>query len=188
MKTSLSHSWNVEKLALMTRAEVEALRANAVRLNAPDLIELCDLDLAERRPKNTRTHRAQADHSEIDIVTGYHFVCGDNLGVKDVGDGRFWSGSWVVAEDNVRKSIKYGAYLALHESKSERSYRQGKISDYRRTSRGMVSKMEDGIEFFVQATNESYDWVGAGAGEKGYRWTKIVTNPQDSTSNKAFES
>ena len=88
-------------------------------------------------------------------------------------DGTFWSGSWVVSKQNVENSLKYGAYLALHDSKAELSYRQGKIIGYRKTSRSMVSKNEDGIEFKVLAEEVPYEWVGAGAGEKGYKWSKL---------------
>jgi hypothetical protein len=40
-----------------------------------------------------------------------------------------------------------------------------------------TTKTEEGIEFLVQGTSEPYDWVGGGAGEKGYQWTEVVTPP-----------
>jgi hypothetical protein len=182
MAKTYTHSYTPEKLALESRKALETIRNNAVRLGANDLIELCDSELNARVPqKDKRAPRTQALHSEADVVTGYHFVCQRDRGVTAVGNDRFWSGSWVVAEVNVRASIKYGAYLALHETKSDLSYRQGQIIDYRRSPRDMLSpadeggKTEEGIEFLVQETSEPYAWVGAGAGEKGYRWTKIVT-------------
>jgi hypothetical protein len=116
-------------------------------------------------------------------VTGYHFVCERGRGVTEIGDGRFWSGSWVVAESKVRKSVERGAYLALHEAKGEVSYRQGTIVDYRRSPRDMVpesetgasSQIEEGIEFLVQEADLPYTWVGGGSGEKGYRWASETT-------------
>ena len=179
-----THSYTPEKLALKSREEVETIRKNAARLGAMDLVEMCDRDLASRSPakskKNKETH---PKHSETDVVTGYHFVCERDRGVIQIGGGRFWTGSWVVAEINVRNSLKYRAYLALHESKSEASYRQGQILNYRRSPRDMLGtnesspevKTEEGIEFLIQETNEPYAWVGSGSGEKGYRWTKIAS-------------
>lgn len=36
----------------------------------------------------------------------------------------------------------------------------------------MIDKDNEGIEFLVQETGQPYEWVGAGAGEKGYEWSK----------------
>ena len=184
MAKSHSHSWTPEKLGLESRKRLETIRKNAVRLGASDLVELCDNELKSRRPqKEKRNQHAQSQHSETDFVIEYHFVCARDRGVTETKDGRFWSGSWVVAESNVRNSLKYGAYLALHESRSNPSYRQGQILNYRRSTRDMFSKseqglkVEEGIEFLVQRTNEPYAWVGTGSGEKGYRWAKIADAP-----------
>ena len=181
MAKSHTHSWTPEKLRLQNRKSLETILKNAVRLGANDLIELCNNELKARGPqKEKRAPRTQAQHSEIDVVTGYHFVCQGDRGVTQIGDDRFWSGSWVVAESNVRNSLKYGAYLALHEAKSDASYRQGQILDHRRSARDMLlqteegNRTEEGIEFLVQGTSEPYAWVGAGAGEKGYLWTKVA--------------
>jgi hypothetical protein len=192
MPKTYSHNYTQEKLASESRQNVETIRKNAFRLGAVDLVEMCDLDLASRiPPKNKIRKQIHPKHSETDVVTGYHFVCERDRGVTQTGDGNFWSGSWVVAETNVKSSLKYGAYLALHESKSEASYRQGQILDYRHSPRdmlpdetGVAVKTEEGIEFLVKETNEPYAWVGGGAGEKGYRWTRIASD-QDSESDEA---
>jgi hypothetical protein len=182
MAKSYSHSWTPEKLALESRTNVEAISKNASRLGAADLIEMCDNDLKSRpQQKAKRVQRAQSPHSDSDVVGGYHFVCEHDRGVTEIGEGRFWSGSWRVAEINVRNSLRYDAYLALHESRSDMSYRQGKILDFRRSPRDMVpnrevggeSKIEEGIEFLVQQTDVPYTWVGEASGEKGYRWIRI---------------
>jgi hypothetical protein len=187
MAKSFSHTYTPEKLAAKLRKEVEAIRKNAVRLGATDLVSMCDEDLKLRTPIQTgKTQHPQSEHLGTDVVTGYHFVCARDRGVSPAEPGRFWSGSWVVAESNVRKSLKYDSYLALHETKADVSYRQGKILNYRRSPRDMLptdapgagSRREEGIEFLVQETNEPYAWVGTGAGEKGYRWTKIVSAPK----------
>ncbi|MBM3527489.1 MAG: hypothetical protein FJX62_05320 [Alphaproteobacteria bacterium] len=159
------------------------MRKNAVRLGATDLVTMCDEHLQSRTPVQKKpTQDTHSEHSATDVVTGYHFVCARDRGVSPAEPGHFWSGSWVVAEGNVRNSLKYDAYLALHESKTAPSYRQGKIVRYRRSARDMLpaeapgaaSRREEGIEFLVRETNEPYAWVGGGAGEKGYRWTKIA--------------
>jgi hypothetical protein len=184
MAKSYTHSYTPEKLALESRKALETIHKNAVRLGANDLIELCNSELKARAPqKAKRAARSQANHSDTAVVTGYHFVCQRDRGVILDGDDQFWSGSWVVAEINVRASISYGAYLALHESKADESYRQGQILDYRRSPRDMLSqtdegsKTEEGIEFLVRSTKEPYVWEGAGSGEKGYRWTNMVATP-----------
>jgi hypothetical protein len=178
-----SHNYTPEKLALESRENVETIRKNAARLGAIDLVKMCDSDLQARpSPKSKQNRKTHPKLSDADVVTGYHFVCGRDRGVSQIGNGQFWSGSWVVAEINVKNSLKYGAYLALHESKLETSYRQGQILNYRRSPRDMLhsdkpgqqAKTEEGIEFLVQETNEPYVWVGESTGEKGYRWTKIA--------------
>lgn len=178
-KKPLSHSWTAEKLALQDRKAVELIKSRALGHRISDLVALCDQDLASRpSPQKKRVSVKQSSHSATDVVIGYHFVCEQGRGVTEIGEGRFWSGSWVVAESNVQKSIESGAYLALHEAKSEVSYRQGSIVEYRRSPRDMVPEsdsgippqIDEGIEFLVQETGQPYTWVGNGAGEKGYRW------------------
>ncbi|MBX3581896.1 MAG: hypothetical protein KF810_08380 [Rhizobiaceae bacterium] len=167
-----THTYTPEVLADWERGKLELLRDNARRLGAEDVLQMCERELARRVPQTPRKRQTGSEHAEGDVVTGYHFVCARGRGVTESTDGRFWSGSWVVAERNVRESLKYGAHLALHETKAEPSYRQGEIVDYRRSPRDMIDKDNEGIEFLVQETGQSYDWVGAGAGEKGYQWSK----------------
>ncbi|MCV3736275.1 hypothetical protein OCK02_08660 [Rhizobium sp. TRM96647] len=176
--TKTKHAITPEKLAAYTIEALDTLRGNALRLDAHDVVQMCDDELARRPPRRQRLQRYQAEHTEHDVVTGYHFVCSANRGVLEAQHGQFWSGAWVVAEQNVRESLRYGAYLALHESKADVSYRQGQIIDYRMAPRDMVAKSEEGIEFLVRTTNEPYGWTGGGAGEKGYRWEKVVRNPE----------
>jgi hypothetical protein len=35
---------------------------------------------------------------------------------------------------------------------------------------GHPARIESGIDFLVQPTNEPYNWFGEGSGEKGYKW------------------
>lgn len=186
-------AWTAERIAKLDKAGVSNLRANALQRGVVSLVELCDEELHRRAPKKPRRQDYQASHSNDSVVIGYHVVCADDRGVVQLDSGRFRSGSWVVAEENVRRSLKYGAYLALHQTKADPSYRQGRILDYARTPREMVesgssSKTEEGIEFLVQATNEPYAWVGTGAGEKGYRWADIKTRMPVSDPAEGSES
>jgi hypothetical protein len=192
MAKAYTHNYTAEKLARESRQNVETIRKNALRLGVADLVAMCERDLELRAPpKKKANDEKQPKLSETDVVMGYHFVCARDRGVSQASDGRFWSGSWVVAEINVKNSLKYGAYLALHEAKSELSYRQGQIIDYRRSPRDMFvssepgaeTKVEEGIEFLVKETDESYAWVGTGAGEKGYRWTKIASIPSSTVAS-----
>lgn len=177
-----SHNLTAEKLRDFDLAKLELLRANALRLGAEDVVRLCDDEIAKRPPRRTPSKRSSQDHGPRDVVTGYHFVCAQDRGVTDRGDGRFWSGSWVVASRVAEDSVRFGAYLALHETKSRPSYRQGRVLNCRTALRGMVERLpdggdvtEEGIEFLVQSTDQPYDWVGTGTGEKGYLWEKLVT-------------
>ncbi len=166
------HNFTPEKLSTWDTARLRTLHANAVRKEAVDLVEMCERELERRKPQRV-SKLGQDEHSENSFVSEYHFVCAKDRGVIGSGPGRFWSGAWVVAETNVRKSIEYGAYLALHENKAVASYRQGKILDYRRGARDMVDKQNEGIEFLVEETNRPLEWHGGGSGEKGYKWEPL---------------
>ena len=48
MKPSRSVDWTREKIATLTTPDVRQLRVNAERLNAPEVMELCDAVLGER--------------------------------------------------------------------------------------------------------------------------------------------
>ena len=127
MAKTFIHSFTPEPLKTLDLSKLKIIRENAERKSASDLIRMCDEELALRSPKNARKERASSTHAGGDVVTGYHFVCSKGRGVDEDTNGHFRSGSWVVAEANVVESLKYGAYLALHENKNEPSYRQGQI-------------------------------------------------------------
>jgi len=48
VRSSRSVDWTKERIAALTTPDVRQLRANAERLNAPDVMELCDAVLGER--------------------------------------------------------------------------------------------------------------------------------------------
>jgi hypothetical protein len=93
-------------------------------------------------------------------VVGLHFVCRGALNVRDLPDGTFESGVWVVADQHARTA----EYIALHESRSMPSYRQGRILGYRR----VVHEGRTRLIFHVQPGPKTLPWVGEGSGEKGY--------------------
>lgn len=184
MAKPLTHTFTPDVLKTFDKKKVETIRENALRLGADSLVEMCDLDLAERKPaissrsatgrapvrSTARLTGATSSPSRTDmVVSGYHFVCDKDFGVIDLGDGRFWTGSWVVTEANLDQSLSAGAYLALHQSKTQPSYRQGKIVGYRRAS----GDGDDAVEFLVDAAPKSRAWIGAGSGDTGYKWAKM---------------
>ena len=161
--------WDEQSLAALTSVELQNLRSNAMRKGAINVVTLCDAALAKRpgikavpkEPKVVKNGR---------YVTGFHFVCDADKGVTMNPDGTFWSGVWVVDAVHAANAPKVGAYLALHKIRAEPSYRQGLVRGWRTTLRNIAAKTEDGIEFLIEPTDQPYDWVGAGTGEKGYRW------------------
>ncbi|MFC5586630.1 hypothetical protein ACFPOD_16055 [Nitratireductor kimnyeongensis] len=160
----------------MSSEDIRTLLANAERLRREDIAELCSIELEKRSPKRTR----RVGSVNKGYVAGYHFVCADERGVTVDAPNRFRSKSWVVAEHRVIDSIRHGAYLALHESRNEPSYRQGKIVGYELTDREFMGKHNTGIEFIVEADDRKREWVGDGTGEKGYLWSDNMTITEDS--------
>ncbi len=96
-------------------------------------------------------------------VIGLHFICRRDLNVTLLPDGTFETGVWVVAE----KHANTAEYVALHESKTRGSYRQGRILSVRSVEyEGRLRRI-----FHVQPESKSLAWVGDGAGERGYLWS-----------------
>jgi len=96
-------------------------------------------------------------------VLGIHFVCRGDANVVDYGDGTFDSGIWVVGRAHHRTV----EYIALHERKAERSYRHGRVLK----CRAVVHGGRERVIFTVRQEGPTMDWVGDGAGERGYRWS-----------------
>lgn len=179
MVKKFTHTYTPEKLGALEREKLRTIRENALRLGADDLVRNCDDELARRAPVKQRRDQASSRRNDDDVVVGYHFVCSKDRGVIEDGNGRFRSGSWVVAESNIAASLAFGAYLALHDAKNEPSYRQGQIIGYALSPRDMIDKDNIGIEFLVQETGSHYQWVGGGSGEKGYNWRSAKPSESD---------
>ncbi len=170
--------WSPERIAALTLEQIKSLRANAVRHGKIDLVEICDAEIAIRNPVRAKSPRVERNSPSVSrrcqVVVGYHFVCSKERGVTLNGDASVWTGTWVVEKRNAERSTTVGAYVALHEAKSEPSYLQGTIKDWRKAKRdreyveGRKVKIEFGVDFLLELTAQSYSWSGEGAGEKGY--------------------
>jgi hypothetical protein len=96
-------------------------------------------------------------------VIGIHLICKNGLNVEELGDGRFKTGNWKVAENRA----KTAHYLALHDQKNLPSYKQGLIEKYEHSD-----IHPDRIIFYVKKSDKPLQWVGKGTGEKGYFWSE----------------
>jgi len=59
-KPARSVDWTKERIAALATLEVRQLRANAERLNDPDIMERCDTVLSERRKAASAKSRSAA--------------------------------------------------------------------------------------------------------------------------------
>ncbi len=99
-------------------------------------------------------------------------------------DGTFWSGIWIVARVHSERAPKVGAYLALHETKTEPSYRQGLITDWRRGTRA-EGKIGEGMEFLVRPRTAPTTGSALGRGKRvtygaveiAARWRSVSSPP-----------
>lgn len=172
--------WTRERIESLTTDQVKTLRANAVRLGDNAVTILCDEVILSRAPRRERSSgpRSVPPSHVGEIVGGFHFVCPDEKGVTRNGDGTVWTGTWVVDPEHAERGSKNGAYVALHTAKSELSYLQGTIKDWRKARReheyaeDRPTRTEFGVEFLLQLTDTPYEWRGDGSGEKGYAWVK----------------
>jgi hypothetical protein len=100
-------NWTKEKLSEHSNDEIESLRNNAIRLHKPDIVDLCNEELASRAPvrKNKVSGDIREDHTG-QYVAEFHFVCPNELGVMRNSDGTIWTGTWVVDEDHAKAAVK----------------------------------------------------------------------------------
>jgi hypothetical protein len=172
--------WSSERVSFLSLEQIKVLRANALAKANDALVSLCDAELARRAPVRKKTISNSKSRSKPDeYVIGYHFVCPRERGVTLNGDGTAWTGTWVVDRALAERSALHGAYAALHTAKSESSYLQGKIKDWRRAKRdreyadGRPAKIPYGVDFLLELTEQHHDWQGDSTGERGYLWGPI---------------
>jgi hypothetical protein len=169
--------WTAERIAEMSREDVKTLRQNAVRLGNDVVVALCDAALSESSPARPRS-KTSGSTSKSETVRGFHSVCPQETGVTLNSDGTVWTGTWVVDPRHAERGSRIGAYVALHTTKSEPSYLQGTIKDWRRSPRERQysdvrpAKTRFGIDFLLELTSSPYEWQGDGSGEKGYAYVQ----------------
>jgi hypothetical protein len=170
------YQWSAERVAALALNDVKNLRVNALQKGNKELIALCDAELANRKPPKPPTTKDPSLSRGDQYVCGYHFVCPQERGVIRNEDGTLWTGTWVVDKSNVEKSRMYGAYVALHVTKSDPSYIQGRLKDWRPAERdseyadGQLVKIPMGVDFLLEPTNLSYEWIGDASGSLLFDW------------------
>jgi hypothetical protein len=165
--------WTKETLAKKAIQEIKTVRENAIKQGAKDVEALCDEVLSGLAPPKTAS-QAKGSQPKGPVI-GYHLVCRpEEKGLTRDPDGTVWSGTWVVAEKQAERSMKAGAYVALHTSHSEPSYLHGIITAYRRSKRedayaeGQKVKTPFGTDFRLELTDKSLGWQGQGTVERSY--------------------
>lgn len=164
--------WTLEKISQLTLDQIKTLRQNAQGKDQ-SVVALCDEVLTAKKPKKVKV--PSNAHSPDAVPRGFHFKCVRGQGVFKNERG-IWTGTWVVRKNLAEKAVRAGSYVALHETKAEPSYIQGKLLDCQVSKRekqyaeGKSVKIAYGIDFLFEPTDEPYTWVGDGAGERGYAW------------------
>jgi hypothetical protein len=171
--------WSAETVAELELDGLKRLRVNALKKGHEQLIALCDAEPAKRKPPKSPKMKTASLPRPDQYIFGYHFVCPGERGVLHNADGTLWTGTWVVDKSHLEKSMKYGAYVALHVTRSDPSYIQGNLKDWRPAKRdyeyadGKPVKNIMGIDFLLEPTTLPHQWIGDATGEKGYRWDKV---------------
>jgi hypothetical protein len=172
--------WTKEKIENLADNQIEALRENGAKRHRQDIVELCDQEIARRKPTRAKKvpNQGNVNHSG-QYVSEFHFICPTELGISRNPDGTIWTGTWVVAEEHAEKAVDHGALVSLHLSKTELSYMQGVIKGWRKSSRQrrysgeQPTQIKEGIDFLFQPSDSPVPWKGDATGEKGYAWTSV---------------
>jgi hypothetical protein len=155
-------AWTKEKIAEQSTDDIESLRENAARLGRHDVVDLCEKELALRKPRRKTTHQVR-DNRSGQYVSEFHFVCPRELGVIRNQDGTIWTGTWVVAAQHAETAVKYASLVSLHSSRAELSYLQGTIKAWRKSPRErrysgeQLTQIEEGIDFLIEPTDSPSD-------------------------------
>jgi hypothetical protein len=166
--------WTSELIAKKSDKEIKTVRENALKKGAHDVVALCDHEILTRAPVKRQSANNRSGRQN-ETVVGYHFVCRpEEKGVTRNFDGTAWSGTWVVSAAHAEKSLKAGAYVALHLSHADPSYLKGTIKAWRRSKRedkyaeGQDVKTPIGTDFQLQITDDQIEWRGEGTVERSY--------------------
>ena len=105
-------------------------------------------------------------------VEEIHLVCRGGRNVKKISNKKFETGNW-----NINIShLKNGLTIALHNTRSEKSYMQGRYLRHRTVDGGRVA-------ITCETLRSSLDWQGVGTGEKGYLWSDRKQRPKPESSH-----
>jgi hypothetical protein len=176
--------WTPEKISKLTDESLKSLKENALRLGKSSVAAMCDDQLAQRKAPKRGGRTSGRQKPKGSVVIGFHFVCDREKGLTKNDDGTFWTGTWVVDKRHAAQATKVDAYVALHQSKLEFSYLQGTILDWRKSPRERQYRenevqTDEGVDFLFRPTDEALEWVGDGAGEKGYNWGYLTEENSD---------
>lgn len=131
----------VRQLGVSTNATSETIVDDGEQLLLDD-----DIDFGEFIPEDDA--RASG--------VGIHLLCRDDLGVTELEDGTFETRAWRVDE----KWLHSAAYVALHQRKSEPSYRQGRLIEFR-----VDAERSDRYLLVVEPEGASVQWPGSQRGQ-----------------------
>jgi len=70
MRPTRSVDWTKDRIAALATPEVQQLRANAERLNDPEIMERCNVVLGERRKAASAKSRALREGKKKALATG----------------------------------------------------------------------------------------------------------------------
>ena len=103
-------------------------------------------------------------------LVAIHLVCRGGRGVCWVDSETFITGGWVISQEHIHKEV----ILALHESKLQASYLQGKVLKIHNVNKGLTNsgRNQRRLELLVKVTATPLAWQGQGSGEKGLVWSE----------------
>lgn len=154
--------WTIDRLRALETKDLKQLFENAAQRGRSDLVALCE-EVLEERITSGRAHL---------YVAEFHFVCRDSKGVHELPDGTFTTGTWVVSEVHKAPSLRRRSIVALHQSQSEPSYRQGHVVGWGREERGVFGD-GTGVRFTIEPIGGTLPWGGDGTVERSYVWAEV---------------
>jgi hypothetical protein len=178
-------NWTLEQISKWSTDQVKLVRDRALQQGVQEIVDRCNQILAERLPAKKITKTIQLGKRNRQNANELHFVCKPkDKGVTFNADGTAWSGTWVVGKPQAEHVVKVKGMVCLHLTRTEPSYRQGIVLDWRPAERGKVyaedgreTKTKYGIDFLLKLTDAPLNWKGDATGEKGYGYEEPTETP-----------
>ena len=103
-------------------------------------------------------------------LVAIHLVCRGGRGIRWVDKETFITGGWVINPEHIHDEV----VVALHDSKVQDSYLQGKVLQIHSVSEGLTDsgRRQRRLELLVKQTSTPLAWQGQGSGEKGLVWSE----------------